>query len=299
MTPNLGWLWPVQLLDFHDYAIFFSNRTGFFLNRPGFKLFFSENPRNLRLIVLFLGLVAVSQFSDPLGNVGFEDVALFWLVRLAAIALSLVFAEWCLERFARNRLVSPVWLKPAVISILVAALPMTAVEIMLELSIPQSAAYDDSVFREVSWALAFAGEYLTVISIVLPINVLLWVLIDVQQASPRTEDKPVHPPFLEKAGGIQAKDVLALEAREHYVNVKTDQGNELVYVRFSDAIRQMPAALGCQVHRSWWVADQAVVSAHRATRRYRLELRDGSELPVSDKFAKTARDRGLLRRRHR
>ncbi len=298
MTPNLGWLRPRHPLDFHNHAQFFFNRAVFFLNRPQILTLVSGNPRYLRLLALFLSLLAISQFSDPLGDVPVTDIVLFWTARLGAVALSLLVAEFLLVRFARHSLNSPRWLKPAVISILIAAVPMTVVEIMLELSIPQTAAYDDSDFHEVSWLLAFAGEYLTILSIVLPINVLLWVFIEDRHVGAKRIEKPAaRPAFLEKSSGIKADEVIALEAQEHYVNVRTDQGNELIYTRFSDAIRQMPAELGAQVHRSWWVADRAVVSAHRATRRYRLQLGDGTEIPVSDKFAKVAKDRGFLRHR--
>ncbi|MEM7276769.1 MAG: LytTR family DNA-binding domain-containing protein [Pseudomonadota bacterium] len=268
------------------------------MNRPQILTQVSGNPRYLRLLALFLCLVAISQFSDPLGDIPVADIILFWTARLGTVALSLLFAELLLVRFARHRLNSPKWLKPAVISILIAAIPMTVVEIMLELSIPQAAAYDDTDFHEVSLLLAFAGEYLTLLSIILPVNALLWVFLENKEPELRNVLTPdVQPEFLNKSNGISATDVLALEAQEHYVNVRTDQGNELIYTRLSDAVQQMPTELGTQVHRSWWVADRAVVSAHRATRRYRLQLGDGTQVPVSDKFAKVARDRGFFRRK--
>ena len=268
------------------------------MNRPLSGVFAVGHPRYLRPVLLFLALVAVMQFSDPLEDVGVSAAVLFWVVRLSAVAISLALVEWLMGRFAVQRFNSPAWLKPAVLSMVIAALPMTIVEAILEHTIPQTAAFDDTAFREVSPLLAFVGEYLTVLSIILPLNVLLWVLIDQHRKTrPVVDGQPARPPFLDKAAGIEARDVVAMEAEEHYVKIRTEARSELVYARFSDAVSQMPGDLGIQVHRSWWVADRAVAGARRGARRYRLQLRDGTEVPVSDKFLEATRDRGLLRRR--
>lgn len=249
---------------------------------------------NTRLWVLFAVLVAVMQFSDPLGDVSLGDAALFWSCRLAGVAISLVLADWLLAQLLPMQLNSPPWLKPAVLSILIAAIPMTLVEIALETIIPQNAAYDDSVLREQAPLLAALTEYLTVLSIVLPINILLWFFIDRRTTANKSSDAPSTPEFLRKARGISIDDVIALSADGHYVNVVTSEGKELIYCRFRDAIKDMPTSIGTQVHRSWWVADAAVTAAVRGERRYQLKLRNGELIPVSDRFLPAVRERGMI-----
>lgn len=251
--------------------------------------------------LLFAALVVVTQVTEPLANAGLQDTLTFWTSRLLAIAGSLVIAEWLVVNMLADRWRSPAWLKPALLMPVIAVLPMTIVEVSVEAIVPQAADYDDSRFREISPWLAAAGEYLTILSIVLPINVLLWVFIDQRRAAPASPaDAPealTEPAFLTKASSLDIGDVIALSSEEHYVRVWTVEGSELIYGRLGDAIADMPDSLGMQVHRSWWVADAGVVRSKRGERRYRLELLNGMLVPVSDRFTKQARARGLLNRR--
>lgn len=56
----------------------------------------------------------------------------------------------------------------------------------------------------------------------------------------------------------RAARLLAVEAHDHYIRVHTDAGTELVTMRFADALTELRAAHGYQVHRSWWVAGEAI-----------------------------------------
>lgn len=256
-----------------------------------------QHARNIRLWVLFGVLVAIMQFSDPLGDSSLRDTLIFWSGRLGALAGSLWGTDWALRRWFSARWNSPAWLKPALISIVIAAIPLTAVELVLESIVSLDPAYDDSALIAIHPALWIASEYLTVLSVVLPVNALLWVLIDLRAQPPAVAASAATdtPDFLRKTHGIRTTDVIALRSEEHYVRVLTATGSELVYGRLTDAIAQMPDSLGLQVHRSWWVADRAVESARRGARRFRLELVDGSTVPVSDRFQARVRERGLLR----
>ncbi len=81
------------------------------------------------------------------------------------------------------------------------------------------------------------------------------------------------------------------------MRVHTAERSELIHHRLSDAVAEMPSELGTRVHRSWWVADRAVVGASRGSRRWQLQLSSNISVPVSDSFVQVARERGYLRRR--
>ena len=150
--------------------------------------------------------------------------------------------------------------------------------------------------------LAFLSEYATLVTVVIPVHLLLWLILDrrAQGASPAEEPSvPTTPEFLERSSVRRVEDVLALEAEEHYVRIHTMHGGELVHYRFSDAAAEMPAELGLQVHRSWWVAASAVRSAKRGSRRWQLELVSDVSVPVSDSHVSAVRDRGWLKRKPR
>lgn len=52
--------------------------------------------------------------------------------------------------------------------------------------------------------------------------------------------------------------LIAIEAHDHYLKVHTDAGVELIALRFSDAMDDLKQAHGWRVHRSWWVAADAI-----------------------------------------
>ena len=75
--------------------------------------------------------------------------------------------------------------------------------------------------------------------------------------------------------------ISALGVEDHYVRVHAGEESEMLLMRLSDAIREMDGVEGAQVHRSWWVAEQAVASAKRQDRNWRLFLTNGLEIPVA------------------
>jgi DNA-binding LytR/AlgR family response regulator len=85
--------------------------------------------------------------------------------------------------------------------------------------------------------------------------------------------------------------LLALKAEGHYLQVYTDAGSDLILYRLSDALLEVGAGDGAQVHRSWWVASSALSPQRH---RDRLVLTNGIEVPVSRSFRVAARQRGWL-----
>jgi hypothetical protein len=76
--------------------------------------------------------------------------------------------------------------------------------------------------------------------------------------------------------------LLALSSEDHYVRAHSATATTLILIRLRDAITELdPAADGMQVHRSWWVARQAVTGHQRSDRALRIVLSNGLEVPVS------------------
>lgn len=115
----------------------------------------------------------------------------------------------------------------------------------------------------------------------------------VSPASPAQAPVAVPEPAildrLERLKGLRAKDLHALEAEDHYVKVHTAAGSELVYYRFSDALRDVQALDGIRVHRSFWVSRAAVERVEKQGRHTELLLRSGLRVPVSAGFREIVR----------
>jgi DNA-binding LytR/AlgR family response regulator len=83
--------------------------------------------------------------------------------------------------------------------------------------------------------------------------------------------------------------------QDHYVEVHTAAGSELLLLRFRDALREVEDVDGLQVHRSHWVARNAVVGVERrGGGRIVLRLVNGSRVPVSRSFAPVLKAQGWL-----
>lgn len=75
-------------------------------------------------------------------------------------------------------------------------------------------------------------------------------------------------------------DVLALQMEDHYVRVHRRGGSEMVLMPLGRAIASV-GSNGLRVHRSWWVAADAVVRAEGDARSMRLHLSNGIVAPVA------------------
>lgn len=104
---------------------------------------------------------------------------------------------------------------------------------------------------------------------------------------------PRPPAILERVPLPQRGALLALIVEDHYVDIVTDRGKTLVLMRLADAMREAAGIDGLQIHRSHWVARDAVVRTHRSDSKLTLELSNGMRLPVSRGFLPQVKDAGL------
>jgi hypothetical protein len=75
--------------------------------------------------------------------------------------------------------------------------------------------------------------------------------------------------------------VLALCAEDHYLRVHTDRGQALILMSLSEAVTALGEEAGIRIHRSHWVARQALMLPRTDMGRTTLKLDGGITLPVS------------------
>lgn len=97
---------------------------------------------------------------------------------------------------------------------------------------------------------------------------------------PAAEDKP-DVPLLRRLQPENRGPILHMTVADHYTEVTTMRGRELILLRFSDALEEIGATAGLQVHRSHFVADRHVEKLVRAEGRLAILMKDGREAPVS------------------
>jgi hypothetical protein len=89
--------------------------------------------------------------------------------------------------------------------------------------------------------------------------------------------------------------ILALQSEDHYVRVHGEQDSELVLIRLRDAIAEMDGVSGVQVHRSWWVACDAISKAEPTGRSWNIVLINGTIAPVARDSVTRLQSVGILR----
>lgn len=112
----------------------------------------------------------------------------------------------------------------------------------------------------------------------------------------RTADEASRPPPLlaRLPPRLKGAKLYAVQAEDHYVRVCTAAGSDLVLMRFADALRELAGVEGAQVHRSWWVARDAVETAGRENGKPVLVLRDGRKVPISRGYMRSLKADGWL-----
>ena len=117
-----------------------------------------------------------------------------------------------------------------------------------------------------------------------------------EPAPAATPPPPAAPQaaILDRVPLPQRGRLLALTVEDHYVDIVTDRGKALVLMRLADAIREAAPVPGLQIHRSHWVALDAVSRTERSAGKVIVELSNGLRLPVSRGYMAMARDAGLV-----
>lgn len=102
---------------------------------------------------------------------------------------------------------------------------------------------------------------------------------------------PSQTPILSRLKPENRGALLRLAVQDHYTEVVTSRGRELVLLRFGDALMEIGDTEGMRLHRSHWIATGHVAGLKRDNGKLFVVARDGTEMPVSRSYADTVRHR--------
>lgn len=138
------------------------------------------------------------------------------------------------------------------------------------------------------------GSFGAILVICLVIEIAAQVFA-AKPAKADTNAAPDGPPPIMLRLPVQKRGVLlSLSVQDHYVDVVTTKGREILLMRLGDAMRETGPVPGLQVHRSHWVAEAAVATVARRGDGAMLTLIDGTTIPVSRAFMPAIRQAGFL-----
>lgn len=119
-------------------------------------------------------------------------------------------------------------------------------------------------------------------------GIAIWPFFPSRSSEPRPADGDVEQ-FFGRVPDRLGRDLVALEAQDHYLLVHTLNGSALIHMPLGEAARVLPAGLGFQAHRRWWVARKAVVGTRRDGHQTLIELVGGMSVPVGRTYLAAVR----------
>jgi hypothetical protein len=246
---------------------------------PGSRFVSSQSPRFLPTVALASGAaILLSIAAGPFftGLLPVPARTLFWASLISLNALKWVLWYTLLPPRVPKRWF---WLLPV------------AGALLLNASLPFEVAF---AYRAIGFQQTPDPLMIYAISLLISflISAIVWV------ASPRPARSPptTHEPVRGLAARAPISRLLAVTAEDHYIRLHLDGGDKpLILYRFSDAVADLAATDGLQVHRGAWIAEGAVAGASREGRRWTLKLADGTAIPVSEARTAAVRARGWLK----
>ena len=98
---------------------------------------------------------------------------------------------------------------------------------------------------------------------------------------PEAPEEVELPDFMSLVEPDKAGTILYMKSELHYLMVVTNSGKSLILYNLTDAVDQLSETAGMLVHRSYWVAFDAVAELTKKGRQGELRLTDGAAIPVS------------------
>ncbi|MCF6288713.1 MAG: LytTR family transcriptional regulator [Proteobacteria bacterium] len=100
--------------------------------------------------------------------------------------------------------------------------------------------------------------------------------------------------FLDRLPHALGNELICFVMEDHYLKVATTKGEQMLLMRMKDVLVELADYDGLQVHRSWWVARDAVARTKKNGRNLILILENDIEVPVSRTFLKKVKEAGLF-----
>ena len=261
---------------------------------------------NLRLLVIELAVMVAIGFAlaalGPYGsfNMGSFATRLAYWLPAALGGYAIVRPTVLLTGAAAERLVLPP-LAGLIAGVLLAALPMTPFILWLNGDARGGPpTFED--WLQLYWQVALIGGGVTLLffllerpdeapEVAVPASASVAQPADADTV-PNAADR--QSSFLSRLPPHLRTGLVALEMEDHYVRAHTAEGSALVLLRMRDAVAELAGVDGMRVHRSWWVARDAVERIARDGRGVRLTLKGGVVAPVARSSIPALRAAGWL-----
>lgn len=236
-------------------------------------------------LFVFLAAILVTTVIGPFGSYAVLSLGerfVFWTAAISAVAIPMRMAMRVTLPSARLGRLPPV--ARIALGASLAAVPGTGLVLIVSAVLWPSAFVGESIAR--TWF------QVATLGFVIGCFHLLAAPAHPTPADP-VPDPARRPrsPFLARLDPALGTDVVSLSMQDHYVEVTTTAGSQLLLLRFADALKELDGIDGLRLHRSHWAAVAHVECLGRDNGKLRVRLSDGRHLPVSQTYARDIRAR--------
>lgn len=237
-----------------------------------------------RILAIWVVVTFVCILAGPFGTNGMSLTvrSLYWTItNAAALVLSMVLiaGAYAAPFLGRTPPIVRGVLGSAVFSLVFAALMALAGR----LAFPENE--------------SFPGFWLMLLYVgPIAIGVTFVVELFIAKAPDAPIAQPDAPRILKRLKpGLEAR-LIRMAMQDHYVEVFTTKGSQLILMRFADALAEVEGVAGWRVHRSHWVAEAAMRDLKRRDGKTLVETEDGALIPISRTYMPQLRDAGVIQR---
>ncbi len=260
-----------------DYA----NNTALQLALRELRLGFSSW-RQWAGIVATIFLLTLSGPFQSYSALSLWQRALYWAVTvIACFALGSFIATWVRMALAQKRIPQP-WM---FLTIGIASGAPVSIIVLLINWVTYGADVLDGLF-----VLQIFGYAIVVSTAIAG----FFTLIHTSPARAAHDKEPEENRLLQRLAFDKRGGIISISVSDHYVEVTTTKGKDLLLMRLGDAIAECPTNGGLQIHRSHWVAFEGIEVVHRRNGKLEVLTKAGQTLPVSRTFMNDVRAAGLI-----
>lgn len=241
-----------------------------------------------------LVLIVIFAWMEPAGaaGIGFGRGLVFWTVQISILIPLLITIQHLASHYVTLKATQAPWIQTA-LSGVVAALLFVPIAYLLDalFAIP-----DDASTMGIMRGLLDEAS-----GVVVPVTVTWlalnapWILqLDFSRRHSESTTQQPHQHdrtpstnaegptrFLQELRSRASGDLISISSELHYVRAVTTDTEVMFLYNLRDAIEELPADAGLQIHRSHWVARGHVKDLTRKNGSSECTLSNGKRLPVS------------------
>ena len=241
-----------------------------------------------------LALVVIFAWMEPAGaaGIGFGKGLVFWAIQISILIPLLIAIQHSVSHYITPKTSQTPWIQTA-ISGVVAALLFVPIGYFLDIvfAIPED---------EVSMGI-LRGLLDEAAGVVVPVTVTWlalnapWILQldfskrytetptqeNVGRADISSRDSQQPTRFLQELRDRTSGELISISSELHYVRVVTTDCEVMFLYNLKDALEELPADAGVQIHRSHWVSRRHVRDLTRNNGNWECTLSNGKILPIS------------------